>query len=194
MIELLTLLLVFMIVAAVVALTTKDLLSAVIAVGAVGFGSSVAFLLLRAPDVAITQIVVEVLTLVILIRATVGRGVRVVAGTRDVLTMGVTATLLVIFLVLGVMALSASPDFGTAVMDRVTGSPSQAYLSVGLKRTGAANIVVAVLLDFRAYDTLGEATVLFTGIIGAVVVLRRRSRTEEERGRASEVKSAESEA
>jgi len=31
-------------------------------------------------------------------------------------------------------------------------------------------------LDFRAYDTLGEATVLFTSIIGATVILRYKSR------------------
>jgi hypothetical protein len=37
---------------------------------------------------------------------------------------------------------------------------------------GAANVVMGVLLDYRAYDTLGEATVIFTSIIGAYVVLR----------------------
>ena len=175
-VSLLTLLLVFMIIAAIIALGTSDLLSSVIALGAVGFGCSVAFLLLRAPDVAITQIVVEVLTLVILIRATVGREVRTIAGTRDVLGMAVTGTLVAILLVFGVMALQASPAFGEPVMDRVKGAPSLAYLTTGLEKTGAANVVTAVLLDFRAYDTLGEATVLFVGIVGAVVVLRKKSR------------------
>jgi multisubunit Na+/H+ antiporter MnhB subunit len=33
-----------------------------------------------------------------------------------------------------------------------------------------------VYLDYRAYDTLGEATVLFTAVIGATVILRDRSR------------------
>ena len=35
--------------------------------------------------------------------------------------------------------------------------------------------VTAVLLDFRAYDTLGEATVLFCAVMGAVSVLRRKT-------------------
>jgi len=179
-VHLLTLLVVFMIIAAVIALATRDLLSSVIALGAVGFGCSVAFLLLRAPDVAITQIVVEVLTLVILIRATVGREVRTIAGTRDVLGMAVAGTLVLIFLVFGVMAFQALPSFGTSVMglDPEALVPARAYLQTGLAKTGAANVVTAVLLDFRGYDTLGEATVLFVGIVGAVVVLRKTGRRE----------------
>ncbi|MHA1507042.1 MAG: hydrogen gas-evolving membrane-bound hydrogenase subunit E, partial [Candidatus Asgardarchaeia archaeon] len=40
------------------------------------------------------------------------------------------------------------------------------------------NLVTSVLLDYRAYDTLGEATVLFTAILGAIVVLREIGRKE----------------
>ena len=46
-------LLLFMIIAAIIAVETKNLLSAVICVGAVGFGGSLLFLFLRAPDIAI---------------------------------------------------------------------------------------------------------------------------------------------
>lgn len=190
MVHLLTLLLVFMIIGAILALTTKDLLSAVIAVGAVGFGCSVVFLLLKAPDVAITQIVVEVLTLVILIRATVGRREVTASGTRDRPGMAAVAALVLLFLVFGVMAMQGQPafDFGTPVMARVERTPSAFFLANGLRKTGAANIVSSVLLDFRGYDTLGEATVLFTAIIGAVAVLRqrgRRSTASQEKGDAS---------
>ena len=60
-------LLLFMVIAAIIAVETKDLLSSVICVGAIGFGGSLMFLFLHAPDIAITQIVVEVLGLIILI-------------------------------------------------------------------------------------------------------------------------------
>ena len=60
----------FVIVASIVAVETKGLLSIVICVGAAGLAMSVIFLLLGAPDLAITQVVVEVLCLVWLIRAT----------------------------------------------------------------------------------------------------------------------------
>ena len=172
----LVLLIVFMIIAAIVAIHTTDLLSAVISFGAVGFGSSVAFMLLRAPDVAITQIVVEVLCLVILIRATVWRGVRTVEGTRHMFGLAVAGVLIALLLVLGMTAVEQLPSFGDPVMNRVADAPAKAYLSEGLQQTGAANVVSAVLLDFRAYDTLGEATVLFTALIGAFVLLRRKTR------------------
>ena len=41
---------------------------------------------------------------------------------------------------------------------------------------GAALLVVAVILDFRGYDTLGEATVLFTSVIAVLTVLRKVGR------------------
>ncbi|MBS3762220.1 MAG: DUF4040 domain-containing protein [Planctomycetes bacterium] len=180
MVNLLILLLVFMIIAAVIALWTEDLLSSVIAVGAVGFGSSVAFLLLSAPDLALTQIVVEVLTLVILIRATVGRDVRTTSGSRDVFGVAVAGALVLILLVFVVQAAQALPEFGEQpALVRVQSAPAERYLSEGLERTGSANIVTAVLLDYRAYDTLGEATVLFAAVVGAMTLLRRKSRKEE---------------
>ena len=66
-------LLIFMIIGAIIAIEVKDLLSSVVAVGAVGLGLSIVFLVLKAPDVAITQLVVEILCLIILIRATLKR-------------------------------------------------------------------------------------------------------------------------
>ena len=39
--------------------------------------------------------------------------------------------------------------------------------------TGANNGVTAVVFDYRGFDTLGEATVLFTAVAGVVLVFRR---------------------
>ena len=50
------------------------------------------------------------------------------------------------------------------------------YLDKGLLRTGATNLVASVILDFRAYDTLGEATILFTAVIGVLAIVRRIGR------------------
>jgi multisubunit Na+/H+ antiporter MnhB subunit len=50
------------------------------------------------------------------------------------------------------------------------------YIDQGLSSTGAANLVAAVILDFRGYDTLGEATVLFTSVVGVMAVLRKSGR------------------
>ena len=74
------------------------------------------------------------------------------------------------------MVFSNFPPFGESVLDRFADAPSQTYVTSGLEKTGAANIVTSILLDFRAYDTLGEATVLFCAILGALALLRKKAR------------------
>ena len=80
-------LLLFMIAGAIIAVQIKDLLSSVIAVGAVGLGLSVVFLILKAPDLAITQLVVELLCVIILIRAVVRRETTTAKDTYGFLTV-----------------------------------------------------------------------------------------------------------
>ena len=180
-----------MIVGAMVAVETADLLSAAICVGAVGFTLSVIDLLLGAPDLAITQVVVEVVCLVILIRAVVHRQEKEALCGHWSLEIGVTLLVLGVFLAITFSALSGMVPFGEpllveAVDDDGMTTISEQYLKEAKDKTGATNVVTAILLDFRAYDTLGEATVIFVSVIGALVVLRpigrlRRARHESNR-------------
>jgi multisubunit Na+/H+ antiporter MnhB subunit len=170
------LLLLFILIAAFIAVETKNLLSAVICIGAIGFGASLMFLFLRAPDIAITQIVVEVLGLIILIRATIARDLTFISGDKELFETIVSIVIVFAIFIFGMEALRALPEFGTPVFTQTDSAASQTYLADGLKDTGAANIVASVILDYRAYDTLGEATVLFTSIIGATVILRKAAR------------------
>jgi multicomponent Na+:H+ antiporter subunit B len=165
------LLLGFMIVGAIVAVENRNLLSSVIAVGAVGFGLCLVFLLLEAPDLAITQLVVEILALVILVRATLAKSVPETYRGREFLAYLVTLVFIVVMLGTSFFALQALPEFGDPIM-----KVARTYLAEGVQKTGAVNLVTSVILDFRAYDTLGEATVLFTAIIGAIAVLRLKGR------------------
>lgn len=169
-------LLLFMIIAALIAIETKNLLSSVICIGALGFGVSLMFLFLRAPDIAITQIVVEVLGLIILIRATISRDLTFITGDKEFFGTVVSVVIIFVIFLAGVKVFETLPDFGTAVFAETRGAASKTYISEGLTQTGAANIVASVILDFRAYDTLGEATVLFTSIIGATVILRKKAK------------------
>ena len=165
-------LIILMILGSLVAIHTKYLLSAVISLTLVGLILCVTFLYLQAPDTAITQIIVEVIALILLIRAvsiekdTMGR-----KGARETFSAIVTSVFLVLFAFFAYRALLDLPQFGFPLM-RV----SEGYIREGLLKTGSANIVTGVLLDFRAYDTLGEATVLFTAILGAIIVLRKAGR------------------
>jgi multisubunit Na+/H+ antiporter MnhB subunit len=165
-----------MIIAAIIAIETKNLLSAVICIGALGFGASLMFLFLRAPDIAITQIVVEVLGLIILIRSTISRDLTFISGDKEFFGTVISVVIIFVIFLAGIQVFETLPEFGTAIFAQVEKSASQTYIEKGLKETGAANIVSSVILDYRAYDTLGEATVLFTAIIGATVILRKKAR------------------
>jgi len=169
-------LLVFIIIAAIIAVETKHLLSSVICIGAIGFGASLMFLFLRAPDIAITQIVVEVLGLIILIRACLSRQLIFISGAREFFGVVVSLVIILVIFLAGIKVFQTLPDFGTPVFAEFSEAASKTYIEKGLQKTGAANLVASVILDFRAYDTLGEATVLFTAIIGAIVILRKKSR------------------
>ncbi len=158
----------FMIGAALVAVFTRWLISSVVAVGAVGFLVAISFLLMGAPDLAITQIVVEVITLVILVRATIDRDTTVSAYRAEKASVVIMGAITVILLVLSVSILRMVHPFGQPLMP-----VSAHYLAHGLQETGAANIVTSVLMGYRAYDTLGEATVIFAAIVGALVIIRK---------------------
>ncbi|MFC1480530.1 hydrogen gas-evolving membrane-bound hydrogenase subunit E, partial [Candidatus Omnitrophota bacterium] len=124
--------------------------------------------------VAITQLVVEILALIILIRATLKKDLPFSTTGRWLLNTIITACFIVIFLAVAMKCLKDLPEFGYPMM-RV----SKMYLKEGLARTGAVNLVSSVILDFRAYDTLGEATILFTAVIGVLAIVRRVGRKKE---------------
>jgi len=176
-IEIIAALILLMIVGAVLAVESSNLLFSVIGVGAVGFLAAIAFVLLGAPDIAMVQVAVEVIGLIILLRATIDRDVQPRAGHRALTALVAGVAVVLGIALFGVRMFADFPAFGTPVMQRVADAPSVTYLQDGLAATGAPNIVTAVLLDFRGYDTLGEATVLFCAVLGAIAVLRRRGRT-----------------
>lgn len=181
---LLIVLLILMIAGAIIAVEVKTLLSSVVAVGVVGLGLSIVFLILKAPDVAITQLVVEIIAVIILIRATI----RLKLKSSPVKERPIGAIVALCFgIVIFLAALNGFKDlpaFGEPLM-RV----SSRYVEAGYSLTGSSNIVASIILDYRAYDTLGEATVLFTAVIGVLAVMRsvgRKKTTEDIRSQENE--------
>jgi multisubunit Na+/H+ antiporter MnhB subunit len=47
------------------------------------------------------------------------------------------------------------------------------------EETASNNVVASVVFDYRLLDTLGEATILFTAVMGVLLLLRTRKRREE---------------
>jgi multicomponent Na+:H+ antiporter subunit B len=52
---------------------------------------------------------------------------------------------------------------------------SPRYIEMSYAETGSVNFVSAVLYNYRAYDTLGEAAVIFTAGLAAALVVRSRN-------------------
>lgn len=96
--------------------------------------------------------------------------------------------LLVSMLLIGVADL---PPFGGAD-NPVNNEVSRRYIEKGLQETGAVNIVTGMILDYRAFDTLGESHVLFIATCTVLILLRldrrKGSESQEANDRAYEPK------
>jgi multisubunit Na+/H+ antiporter MnhB subunit len=168
----LTFLLGFMILGSIVALEIKDILSSIVAIGVVGLAVSLAFLFLQAPDLAVVQFLFEIFALIILVRAFIRKDFHVMErASSGRWIIGFTLIGLAAVFLLSLKVFRVLPPFGEPLMET-----SRYYLEHGAADTGAANIVAGIILDYRAYDTLGEVTVLLTAILGTLTVLRFRAR------------------
>ena len=171
---LLSVILGFMIIGAIFALHADDLLSAVIAQGIVGYGLVICFLHLKAPDLAIVQIVVETITLIIMVAVVLDSSRKEIKAKLDfkgIINIIVGIIFIGFLIWFFSMATSSLDPFGEHTMRM-----SETYVNEGAERTGAANLVTGVLWDFRGYDTLGEATIMFTAALGVLSVLRLKGK------------------
>ena len=147
--------------ASVVIIRSRSRLLGICSLGVVGVATALIFLTFGAPDVAMTQFVVE--TLVTVIVAVV---LLKLPDFRNEIWPSRPARLLN-----GIVAVTVGVSV-TLVLLAVTGSPPQPDLREYFERTAVPggqgrNIVNVILVDFRALDTMGEITVL--AIAGAAV-------------------------
>lgn len=70
------------------------------------------------------------------------------------------------------------PAFGSAAAP-AHNEVMERYISRGIEETGAVNIVAGVILDYRAFDTLGESHVLYTAACAVLILLLIADRKEE---------------
>lgn len=139
---------------AALALTHRNRLLSLLLVGIIGLVVSLAFAWLSAPDLALTQITVEVVTVVLMLLALnflpkqTPRESSPVRRTRD-----------------AVVAIAAGTGIGAlafAVMTRDFAFPgiSAYHLAQSKPGAGGTNAVNTIIVDFRGYDTFGEIVVL----------------------------------
>jgi multicomponent Na+:H+ antiporter subunit A len=143
-------------------------MAAVLMLGVVGYSVSGIYVLFGAPDLALTQLLVETLTIALFALVLVKlprrfgsepksllRGTRMLVATG----VGVFATLAAVV----ISSVSPSRDVADAYIDNAAAA-------------GGNNVVNVILTNFRALDTLGEITVLAAAATGisALVVARKR--------------------
>ncbi|MGN0776803.1 MAG: hydrogen gas-evolving membrane-bound hydrogenase subunit E [Candidatus Ventricola sp.] len=86
----------------------------------------------------------------------------------NLLCVGVCLTMIVLLL----YTVTTLPAFGEA-NHPINNEVSARYIEQGLQETGAVNIVTGMILDYRAFDTLGESSVLFTAAMVVLFLLRK---------------------
>jgi multicomponent Na+:H+ antiporter subunit A len=157
------------------AVRARTRMVAVVAVSLVGYGVAFLFVIHGAPDLALTQLLVETLLLVLFVlvlrhlpptftsRGAAWQATRILLATAAGLFAGVTA----------LVAASA----------RVEPSISGEYLRRALPEGNGHNVVNVILVDFRAYDTFGEIVVLTVAALGVIGLVRAARRDRRRGGR-----------
>ncbi len=82
-----------------------------------------------------------------------------------------SAVLCVTIIVFLLITVAGLPEFGDA-SNPINNEMYERYVEKGMEETGAVNIVAGVILDYRAFDTLGESHVLFIATCCVMILLR----------------------
>ncbi|WP_394213914.1 DUF4040 family protein [Brachybacterium vulturis] len=153
-------LLVLMTAAVITLCTRRDRLGAAVTLSAIGILATVQILVLGAPDVALTQLLVEALTIIIimLVLQRLPRGFLATARPRR------RGALVVAVL----MGLASGAGMFLFMGRRGRSDVAEYYIAHAEEITGGHNIVNVILVEFRALDTLGELSVL--GMAGVAIV------------------------
>lgn len=150
----------------VAVIVSRTRLGAVIAAGIAGFTVAIWYFALGAADVALTQLLVEILTVVIIVMVLRRLPLRFAPrSTRQRISGGVLAVGAGVVATLATLALTGGRDISPA---------GRYYLEEAENETGGTNIVNTILVDFRALDTFGELVVLAVAALSMMVLLTAR--------------------
>jgi multicomponent Na+:H+ antiporter subunit A len=158
-----------LVIAAVFAARTRRRLAAVVLVGVTGYATAMLFILHGAPDLALTQLLVETCTMVmfvLVLRRLPGHfSVRpLVASRRARVAIGVAAGTVVS----GLAYMATAGRQATAI--------STAFPGPAVSYGGGRNVVNVTLVDIRAWDTMGEISVLLVAATGVASLVFAGSR------------------
>lgn len=147
---------------------TNSRIVTIVAMGVAGYGISLIYLYYSAVDLAITQILVETLTVVmfVLILQRLPRFAKLSSRQTKIRDLSIALIFGGAMTILALQAIHV--DFNHPISDYfVENSYVKAY---------GKNIVNVILVDFRALDTLGEITVLTIAALGVYVLLKSKTK------------------
>lgn len=171
-----TLVLLVAVLGAISVIRAPSHVAGVLSLSILGFMVAIFFILARAPDLALTQLVVETLLLVIFLlvldRLPAYYGeIATLRQIRDgalAAAVGLTVTITVL------LASTARPKSNIASYFVETAPPDETLSGVITTLGGGHNIVNVVLVDFRAFDTLGEISVIALAALSIITIIGMR--------------------
>jgi len=148
-------------------------LAALILLGGTGLVVCITFVWFSAPDLALTQLLVEIVTTILLLLGLRWLPKRFdVPGARS--PEVVTLTRRLRDLAIAIVAGGGMAALAFGVMTRAPPELlAQDFLARAYTEGGGTNVVNVILVDFRGFDTLGEITVLAVVALAAYALLRR---------------------
>jgi multicomponent Na+:H+ antiporter subunit A len=154
--------------AAVFASVTRSRLGSVVATGVVGFSVALIYILFGAPDLAITQMLVETLTVILLVLVLFRLPEFVTFSSRLVRARDFLVALLVGTMMTVLLLATGQEQF----FDQ---SISAQHLEASVPLAHGRNVVNVILVDYRAFDTLGESFVLALAAMGVYAMIKFRA-------------------
>jgi len=164
------LLMLLMLVAGIAIVVLPGYLPAIIALSALGYMVGLLFIYLKAPDLALTQVLVETLSTIIFFLAIVKipqkfkEKIPTTTLVRDIIISGAIASTVFIMLINATQGIVSPFE-----------SLSHYFIENSLTLAGGHNIVNVIIVDFRGYDTLGEISVLCLAALGVYNLIHSRS-------------------
>jgi multicomponent Na+:H+ antiporter subunit B len=166
-------LLVFVLFSALATVVLRDVLATIVAFAAYSLGLALVWVVLRAPDVALTEAAIGAGVTTVLFLLTITRTVRPTENLTKLKSVNWPA--LTVVGLFGVMLLWTVPDIPAIGSEAVAWEYSevtQHYIENTYEDTGVKNMVTAVLAAYRGFDTFGEAVVVFAAGVAVLAILR----------------------
>ena len=159
---------------------TPSHVAGVLTLSILGFMVAVFYVLASAPDLALTQLVIETLVLVIFLLVLDKlpefygeiRRSRAVVDVFIAGMVGITVTITVL------LTTAADPNNVIAEFFVEKASVPETHDSILLDWGGGGNIVNVILVDFRAFDTMGEISVIAMAALAVLTLIGMRNRGE----------------